>query len=92
MFGNKCHQAVITFNQVCPDVIAIVVSVYILTPEQCIGSMMGQHGQNYIIVSQEKDCGQRKSFLAALIVPLKKLGAFEQLDIRYPCPRARAFD
>lgn len=54
---------------------------------------MGQYGQNDLIVSQEKDCGQSKTFLAALIVPLKKLSALKQLHIRHPGPRgARAFD
>ena len=86
MFGNKCHQAVITFNQVRPDVIAIVVPVYVITPEQCIGAMMGQHGQNDMIVSQEKDCCQRKSFLAALITLLKKLGALKQFHIQHLRP------
>jgi hypothetical protein len=46
--------------------------------------------QNDLIVSQEKDCGRRKSFLDALKVLLKKLGALKQfhfmplLAIRYP--------
>ena len=51
VFSHECHQAVITFNQVCPDIIPIIVSVYVFPPEQGICAVMGQYGQNDPIVS-----------------------------------------
>ena len=87
MFCDKCHDPVVTVDQVCADIVAIVVSVEVADTENEIGAMMGHSGKYCIVLSQQKDARQRNPAFSRFKVHLMELRAFQQFHIVHTQPR-----
>ncbi len=87
MFCDKRHDSVVTVDQVCAHIVAIVVPVEVVHAENEIGAMMRHSGKYCIVLSQQKDARQRNPAFPSFKVRLMKLRAFQQFHIVHTQPR-----